>query len=91
MYPTQASGKGAAPAVAEGLGGINVQGVEDPKTEDRPGELSAAQLQQEARCACDWLAKSGTSQAGMPVKRSIQCQTGCTRAMLRVPLKSNGV
>ena len=36
----QASGKGAAPAVAEGLGGVNVKGVEDPKTEGRPGELT---------------------------------------------------
>lgn len=34
----QASGKGAAPAVAEGLGGVNIKGVEDPKTEGRPGE-----------------------------------------------------
>ncbi len=34
----QATGKGAAPAVAEGLGGVNIKGVEDPKTKGRDGE-----------------------------------------------------
>lgn len=44
VWRAQATGKGAAPNVAEGLGGVNIKGVEDPKTEGREGEECSRQV-----------------------------------------------